>query len=415
MDPETYRYEQFVDVVLNPDDGYYHVNDVNGPILLADLLGENSTHYSQYSINYLVNEGFFQFGIRDYTQRMLEYCSMASNSYLGMCPVTDELKKILVQFTTYYYNRANASLDGYTPYENQWLDICCYYQGYGTTEQMPDPIKGLGTISAYKAELGDQNFVEFDTLIMPRGKYSLFVPEISGVYKINSIGNDATMAWIYLNDNRENSLYYEFDRGARDYKINEDNQNYCMYVYLEAGTKYYICSAFDDMYKLGKIQFNIEYIGLEMDLFTLCSTGAFTTENDDMTGNIIIKGINIKIGDDGYYHELLNDGSLGSIVYCDFVYPSYHPSSINDLIDNGYFNLTYDKVEETNVDGGKNYTSIMNGYKQLMITEEGITKGCVPVDETLAMILQDFMDVYTFEGVENSWLKLCYYYKHIGV
>ena len=103
-----------------------------------------------------------------------------------------------------------------------------------------------------------------------------------------------------------------------------------------------------------------------------------------------------------------------SVVYCDFAYPSYHPSSICDLIDNGYFNLTYDKVEETNVDGGKNYTSIMNGYKQLMITEEGITKGCVPVDETLAMILQDFMDVYTFNGVENSWLKLCYYYKHIS-
>ena len=29
-------------------------------------------------------------------------------------------------------------------------------------------------------------------------------------------------------------------------------------------------------------------------------------------------------------------------------------------------------------------------------------------------ILQALMDKFTFEGVENSWLKLCYYYDHLG-
>jgi len=33
--------------------------------------------------------------------------------------------------------------------------------------------------------------------------------------------------------------------------------------------------------------------------------------------------------------------------------------------------------------------------------------------ERLAEILQMLMDKYTFEDVDNSWLKLCYYYDDI--
>ena len=37
-------------------------------------------------------------------------------------------------------------------------------------------------------------------------------------------------------------------------------------------------------------------------------------------------------------------------------------------------------------------------------------KGCVAVDARLAEILQQLMDKFTFKGVEQSWLKVCYYY-----
>ena len=44
------------------------------------------------------------------------------------------------------------------------------------------------------------------------------------------------------------------------------------------------------------------------------------------------------------------------------------------------------------------------------VVQEGDARiGCVAVDAELAKILQKLMDKYTFEGVENSWLKLCYY------
>ena len=35
--------------------------------------------------------------------------------------------------------------------------------------------------------------------------------------------------------------------------------------------------------------------------------------------------------------------------------------------------------------------------------------GCVVVDNNLANLLQALMDKYTFEDVEGSWAKLCYY------
>ena len=40
--------------------------------------------------------------------------------------------------------------------------------------------------------------------------------------------------------------------------------------------------------------------------------------------------------------------------------------------------------------------------------------GCVIVDKELAEILQILMDKFTFQGVTNSWTKLCYYYLYIG-
>lgn len=49
------------------------------------------------------------------------------------------------------------------------------------------------------------------------------------------------------------------------------------------------------------------------------------------------------------------------------------------------------------------------------LVEEGDPRiGCVAVDENLARILQLLMDKYTFEGVENSWLKLCYFEQYFN-
>ena len=67
------------------------------------------------------------------------------------------------------------------------------------------------------------------------------------------------------------------------------------------------------------------------------------------------------------------------------------------------------------VENGIDYTSIVNKYiNNQMIIDDGETFGTIPVDQTLMLILQGLMDKYTFPGVNNSWLKLCYYFHHYG-
>ena len=60
---------------------------------------------------------------------------------------------------------------------------------------------------------------------------------------------------------------------------------------------------------------------------------------------------------------------------------------------------------------GKDYTNTMKSYLNKIITSgKAELIGCVPVTAELAEILQQLMQKYTFENVECSWPKLCYYY-----
>jgi hypothetical protein len=36
------------------------------------------------------------------------------------------------------------------------------------------------------------------------------------------------------------------------------------------------------------------------------------------------------------------------------------------------------------------------------------------VDAELAELLQMLMDKYTLQGVKDSWVKVCFYYQHLG-
>ena len=56
----------------------------------------------------------------------------------------------------------------------------------------------------------------------------------------------------------------------------------------------------------------------------------------------------------------------------------------------------------------------MREYSKKIIKTKDERDGCVEVDERLAEILGMLMDKYTFDNVENSWLKVCYYYDYLG-
>ncbi|MBQ9699190.1 MAG: redoxin domain-containing protein, partial [Lachnospiraceae bacterium] len=174
---------EYVKIVFNDKDGYYHVGSADGPLLLANLMDytqfneEKSVHDLTYGGSIVMEDGT---SIYD---KIVSYCSYATNSKFGtLCTVNKELAELLKIVA----KEAGFDADD----ENEWLKMCVYYQSYGTNgKQLEDPIKGLSTFSAYKATLGKNiatNSFYYDRAIIPRGLFAAFTPTKSGVYRITS-------------------------------------------------------------------------------------------------------------------------------------------------------------------------------------------------------------------------------------
>lgn len=452
-------YQNYITAVYNENDGYYHVGTADGPLLLVNLMG--ATLLSETSLNDLGYNGELNDKEGDIYEILVTYCNYAINGTLyGYSPVTEELKGLL--------ERA-ALLVGFEPdNKNQWLQTCMYYDAYATDgKQLEDPVKGIAFFAALDTALSTDTDIKYNTVeydgrvIMPRGLKYKFVPAKSGAYIIESQSKDPVDGWVF-NDKYE--LIHTASVVERPYNVKEvDTTNVKMILYLEEGKDYYIDIAYYDIYAEGKFTFTIKYISETYEQFHIASPGYFTYI-ESTTGQLnqtIAGGIDVKLGEDGYYHELLADGSLGSIVYADFKYAtSIFSHSILKMIELDGFNFTYSetdlivltKLEELNGDvdacrayykqlwgdsyaeweaiyqleevfagkyhgGGKDLKADILAYTEKMIAKSEQApelEGCVAVDEGLAKLLQALMDKYSLSGVKNSWTKLCYYYKSIA-
>ena len=448
---DGFGYEQYITPVFNEADGLWHVGDKNGPLLLVNLM--KGTQFSNNPIYSHAYNGEIELDGVNYYDEIVEYCNYASNaSIYGLCSVNRELKELLEIVAT------AIGLENDNP--NQWLQMCSYYDAYGTNGvHLDDPIRGLATHAAYEAVEGDDNYVYYDRVIMPRGLLYKFVPERSGAYRITSDSQWRVDGWIFNSDRTE---YYVHEGGERMYY---DPVNLSMVVYFEAGVDYYIDIAFYDVYQVGGFTFSVDFLGSSYDHFTACSPGYFTFPDGEIVedglgenAEILSGGIKIAMGEDGYYHELRADGTLGSVIYADFVgLTAIFSHSIDSLIERNAFDFsltesdqeilnymalygdgTRDKLKEIwgeefdelaeiymldevlagKTHGrGKNLTEDIKAYQAKKIpanAEHPEREGCVAVDARLAELLQTLMDKYTFAGVDYSWAKLCYYYQHLG-
>ena len=471
----------YVDIVLNEKDGYYHVGTEDGPLLLAELM--NYTQFSEESTIWdLAYNGTITLDGHNYYDELVTYFNFASNASLnGICTVNEELAELL---------KIVAQVAGFDGSENEWLKICKYFEAYGTTDgQLVDPIKGLAPFCAHTATQGKNvatNYFYYDRPILPRGQLAEFIPTVSGVYRITSRNEsqDGVDGWIF-NENREEIYVYE-----QSERMYNDSDNVSMLYYMEAGTPYYIDIAFWDVYEVGYIYYDIEYVGPTYKLFRTAAPGYFTYDTD-ATGeamyHLIAGGIDVVLGDDGFYYEDLGQDDkgnqkYGSKVYADFTgitsvfgspiatVDAYNADGtiqkdaegnnvkIKGMIDLGGFDFSrteddlyilsflnkfdgdveatdahlrelwgadYDAYAETyQLDDvyegkyhgkGEDYTEEMKTYLDDIITSGGEEiKGCVPVTERLAELLQLLLDKYTFENVDHSWTKICYYYQYLG-
>ena len=468
----------YVETVLNEKDGYYHVGSENGPLLLANLMGYTQFNEERTAWEYLYEGDVILDGINYYEDAALvDYFNFASNSNLtGICPVTAELAEYLKIFD---------QTVGFDDEDTQeWLRMCMYYEQYGTDVPMENPVAGLAPFSAYTAKEGknvETNYFYYNRIIIPRGLLAEFIPSRSGVYRITS-RSDSTNGvdgWIF-NEDRQELLVYEMDE-----RMFNDNTEVSMVFYMEAGKPYYIDIAFWDPYEVGYIYYDIEYLSSTRQHFRLCAPSYFTYDSDatgDAMYHLVNGGIDVVLGDDGYYYEDLGDGKKGSKIYCDFsgitslfsnpiasvqaynedgsaqVDAEGNPVMVKGMIDMGgfdfskteddlyilgimeaqgndvdktveylkaYWGADYDAYAEAYqledvLEGkfhgtGDDLTEEMKGYlKKMISTGAQELRGCVPVDARLAEILQLLMGKYTFENVDNSWIKLCYYYDYLG-
>ncbi len=472
-------YLKYVSVVYNPVDGYYHVESENGPILLAGLI--YNTQFSDESVSAVLQSnhsasGFMVNGVNKYDE-LLKYCNYAANSQIyTYCSVTQELRECLEAFVKYY---------GFDTHENTWLQLCSYYDVYGVdsngnpASQLADPIKGLSTHSAYVAEADTTIRVEYNGIgMIPRGYLYKFVPTVSGAYRITSANTDQELiGWVFVgNDadwlrNGDRILYTESDAGERIcepliYKdengnVKYDSYNISMVGYFEAGKEYYIDIAFADVVGAGSFTFEIKRIGDKFDYFVMASPGYFTFEEGvgGAMGDTIAGGIDVMLGDDGFYYHKKENGEPGSLIYADFYFTTgiFTSNSIQEMIDMGAFNFKLSELDHDalyyweqcgkNEDAlrekwgsdfdyqwdfyqmedviagryhgaGDDMTEIARSYLSKMIDVENKEHpelgGCVPVDSELAELLQKLVDKYSFSGVENSWIKLCFYYQYLG-
>ncbi len=336
------EYTNYAPIFLG-DDGYYHVNSKTGPILFADLMGK--THFADDNNVYTMASGMAE------EDAIIRYCSYASNSQIyGLCPVTEELKNLLEAVAVKNYGGT------YTEGET-WLEFCCYYDSYGTTVELEDPIKGLAPFSAYETILSDKgatdfpNAVTYDRVIMPRGLLFKFVPSESGVYLVTSNSEIEVNGWIFRPENVEaRTEWIVYDNVDR---LNTDYKNVYMMAYLEAGKTYYIDVAYYDVYQYGTINFRVERMGNggceedSVSRFSLASPGYFTYYESEIAGiinKIVAGGIDVKLGDDGIYRA---DALGESILYADFTLPTpIFSKSLDEVIENNGFNF---KVTENDL------------------------------------------------------------------
>lgn len=465
----TQEWTKYITPVYNEEDGFYHVGTEDGPLLLAALL-DTYTHFDTKALNEYLADDADMFLDKDndidYGEILFKYASYCQNSTLsimdlptdGLTAITQELKEAL--------DYAVAKLSGITN-ENQWLELCVYIDEYGTPgNEIGNPIVGLSTLTAfdsvvnYDTELSfedkEYNYIKFDFALVPRGYLFKITPEVSGVYRIYGASGDDTICFFYTGEGErtedsqayvDRDIYKMYDDETYGVKVWDEagqkyvycNDDFTQYMYYEAGKTYYIAPCFFYTDEVDQtLRFYIDYVGTSYTYLAQASEDMFTYElnSDGSMGDVIsVANVDVKLGDDGYYHPVKDGQEITEqFIYADFLFTTgiFTDKSLYTRVK--YFQNTYGKDEGTstqdddaNEDASQkpvedvDYSKFDQAYKKLIpyldsidMDKDSYTYGTVKVDENLQKILQELMDISTFEGVEGSWLKLCYFEVHLG-
>ena len=463
----------YADIYLNEADGYYHVGSADGPLLLADLMG-----YTQFSEEETLWDIVYDGGVVidgvNYYDALVNYFSYASNSSLsGVCTVNAELAQLLkdVASVVGFEDDENEWLKMCKYYQAYGKDV-------KQLQDPIAGLAEFSAYTATEGKNVDTNYFYYDRPIIPRGLFAEFVPSKSGVYRITSrnesqqgvegwiFGEGRTELLVYERDERmyEDSsnvsmlyymeagtsyyidiafwdvyeygyIYYDIEYVGADMELFRlASQGYFTYDSDATGNDMYHVIAGGIDVVLGEDGLYYEDKGLDANgnqiygsllycdfigVTSLFSSPVTSVDSVDENGDpIVIKGMielggfNFSLTENDQYIQSFLDQHDGDVAATDEYLQALWGADYEALA----AEYQIEDVFEGKYHGdGEDMTEVIESYVDKMYNgsaEERV--GCVVVDETLAEVLQMLMDKYTFEDVDHSWTKMCYYYDYLG-
>ncbi len=412
-------YKHYITPVFNQTDGYYHVGSADGPLLFANLMlssrWSDATVWSLAYSNYIVAEGYnFSDDVEDHAWAASQ--SIPGYEFLnGYAPVTEDLKELLEYATRISKQSFGISSDNKEImtkhwagdwHENEWLEICSYYDNYGTAKPVDDPMKTITFHAAVQVYEGE-NTANILYNMVPRGFKYKFIPEKDGVYNIYStaeLNAYADPVCFYFGDDTKTYEYYD---EVLHSQVGDGNFNF--HVYMEAGKTYYFAMAtYADV--SGSYNFHIDYYEGDYKYLTNCAT--YEVFNEVTQETYLADSVDYAYDEENDVYRVRNkDGSLGSIIYVDMLLPTmfFQSNSLYETAKNAL--LSYAEQDRAFYVNGTDYSGVIAeyGHRSYFAKEY---EGYVPLNQELFEALEAITG--KFDGIENSWQMLCYYEVVLG-
>ena len=467
----------YVNIVYNSNDGYYHVGKSNGPLLLVNMMGYTEFNEEETLWDIVFN-GDADANGRDMYAEMVDYFSYASNSNLnGYCTVTKELANLLkrvdeivgfddedtnewLKFCIYYqtYGTGGTQLEdpikGLAPFSaytaTQGKNVKTNYFYYNRVimprgllaEFVPTKSGVYRITSRNDTQHGVHGWIfneKREQLLEYVQDERLFndAEEVSMVYYMEA-GKSYYIDIAFWDPYEVGYIYYDIEYiasslqhfrlaspGAFTYDSDETGET--MYHIIHGGIKAVLGDDGIYYHDLGNgkkgSKIYVDFTGITgifgSPIMTVNAYNEDGTLKKDENGNVVkIKGLIdlngfdfSKTEDDLYIIGILNQyngNKEKAIAYLKELWGEEYDATAAEY--------KLDEVLAGKYHGkGANETEKIKAYISQVITsgpEEEI--GCVVATKELVDILQKLMDKYTFAGVDQSWLKLCYYYDYLG-
>lgn len=424
------QYKNYVTSVYNETDGYYHVGTKEGPLLLANLM--NGSLWNQYDLWQLSYNGLLIVDGMDVGAAVEDYAWAANNSVNSYVPVTKDLKHLL-QTVTKANDVEGMTADGdyhLADYDEEWLEVCLYFDHYGSGSPVSDPTRGItfeGAIEIFEGK----NTIDCFQSIVPIGIKHKFTPTRSGVYHFYSTVSPEYFdtAEIYnpqmwLIDSDQSTFLAE----SSDFLLHHTGnpENFDVKYYLEANKTYYCLFAFF-LNAIGEFEMQIDYLGTYYENLTHCAIGPYSMNM--VTNEIYTPDAQyVKYDQANDVYRITNErgvflgdlyAGLDDKVYWDltnptFMFPSDSLKSFIDTYENYATNkrLFYLPGEDGQM---KDYSMLMKTVLFKANLNNGALNGKIAVTAELMHIMLELTKKNDgFGGAMDSWQLMCYYYQPIG-